>query len=253
MRSPIVIIGLGQLGAVFAHGFLRTGRPVMPVTRELSIRETAVEVPRPDLALVAVGEADLEAVLSELPDAWRDRIGLLQNEMLPPDWEKHDIVEPTVIAVWFEKKRTTAITEIVPSPVAGPRAHLVSEALAALGLRTRHVDDITDDLILKNLYILVANIAGLETGGTVGALWTEHNGLVSALSEEILQIQSALAGRQVDVAGMIEALGDTFLADPDHGTRGRSAPARLARALAHANRLGLGVPELRRIATDHTA
>ena len=35
-----------------------------------------------------------------------------------------------------------------------------------------------------------------------------------------------------------------FLADPDHGCTGRSAPARLARAIAHADRAGLAVPEL---------
>ena len=251
MRTPIVIIGLGQLGAVFAHGFLRAGRTVVPVTRSMNQRDVATDVPRPELVLVGVAEADLEPVLAEVPDAWCDRLCLLQNELLPYQWEAHAIADPTVVAVWFEKKKNTGITEIIPSPVAGPRAGLIAEALATLGLRTQPIDDITDDLILKNLYILVANIAGLEVGGTVGQLWSDHRELVTALSGEVLQIQSALARRPTDDADMIDALGEVFLADPGHGTKGRSAPGRLARAIGHADRLGLGVPELRRIAAEH--
>ncbi|MBT8211872.1 MAG: hypothetical protein KJN71_01870, partial [Acidimicrobiia bacterium] len=176
---------------------------------------------------------------------------LLQNELLPYQWESHAIADPTVVAVWFEKKRNTGITEIIPSPVAGPRAGLVAEALGGLGLRTQSIDDITDDLILKNLYILVANIAGLEVGGTVGELWSNHRALVDTVAGEILQIQSALAERPTDDADMIEALGEVFLADPGHGTKGRSAPHRLRRAIDHADRLGLRVPDLRRIAAAH--
>jgi len=39
-----------------------------------------------------------------------------------------------------------------------------------------------------------------------------------------------------------------FDGDPDHGCMGRSAPARLARALQQANEAGLAVPKLRQIA-----
>ena len=49
-----------------------------------------------------------------MPESWRDRVGLVQNELLPPDWEVHGIVDPTVVAVWFMKK-------------AGDRVHLVRE------------------------------------------------------------------------------------------------------------------------------
>ncbi len=39
--------------------------------------------------------------------------------------------------------------------------------------------------------------------------------------------------------------------DPDHKTTGRSAPARLSRALRHADEAGLAVPSLRDIAARH--
>ena len=34
MKSPVVLIGIGEMGAVFARGFLRAGYPVYPVTRQ---------------------------------------------------------------------------------------------------------------------------------------------------------------------------------------------------------------------------
>lgn len=109
MDKAVVIIGIGELAGVFARGFLRNGYPVYPVTREMNISEIAKSSPDPELALVAVAEKDLSEVLRTIPPHWRERIGLLQNELLPGDWEKYDIENPTVISVWFEKKnvRTT--------------------------------------------------------------------------------------------------------------------------------------------------
>lgn len=50
--------------------------------------------------------------------------------------------------------------------------------------------------------------------------------------------------RDALIAGMLEA----FDADPTHACAGRSAPARLERALAHADAFGLAVPTLRALA-----
>jgi hypothetical protein len=64
----------------------------------------------------------------------------------------------------------------------------------------------------------------------------------------VIDIQDALTGVRNDrdklIAGMLEA----FDGDPEHGCTGRSAPARLARALAHADAFGLVVPTLRSLA-----
>jgi len=46
------------------------------------------------------------------------------------------------------------------------------------------------------------------------------------------------------IAGMLEA----FDGDPKHDCTGRSAPARRARAISHANEFGLAVPALRSLA-----
>jgi len=207
--------------------------------------------PEPELALVAVAENDLHTVLAALPGAWRPRVALIQNELLPRDWEKYRYTDPTVISVWFEKKKGTDAKPLIASPVAGPGAGLLCQALTAIDLPCREVgpgDELLFELVRKNLYILTTNIAGLKTGGTVSQLWARHEGFARQVANEVMDIQDALTGVAHDrdrlIAGMLEA----FDGDPDHGCTGRSAPARLTRALQHADAFGLSVPTLRSLA-----
>ena len=87
MKKPIVIVGIGELGGVFARAFLRKGFPVYPVTRRMNISDQADRIPQPELVLVAVAEKDFKTVMATIPDPWRKDIGLLQNELLPPGLE----------------------------------------------------------------------------------------------------------------------------------------------------------------------
>ena len=252
-----VVIGLGELGGVFAHGLLRTGRRVIPVRRADDPCVIARDVPRPALVAITVGEDDLAPVLHALPRAWHESVLLVQNELLPRGWSSLD-APPTVAVVWFEKKKTTPITPILPTPVAGPRASLVVDALRALDVPCERIDDdaLPAALVSKNLYILTANLAGLAHGGTapssrrgqpptVGELWTTHRAHTEAVAREVLALQSALLGAPVDVDARLVDLERAIEADPKHGARGRTAPARLARALRHADELGVDVPTLR--------
>jgi hypothetical protein len=104
MKAPIVIIGIGELGGVFARAFLKSGHPVYPVTRNLNLPDAAREIADPQLAIVAVAEADFHEVMPTIPHQWRNKLGLIQNELLPHDWKRHNIGSPTVMSVWFEKK-----------------------------------------------------------------------------------------------------------------------------------------------------
>ncbi len=251
MGNAVVIVGIGQMGGVFARGFLRTGHLVVPVLRTSDPVAVAERFPDPALALVAVAEADLDATLSSLPEQWRGRAGLLQNELLPRDWERHGLVDPTAAVVWFEKKAGKPVTVIIPTPVHGPHGQLVADALAAIDIPATVLGEpaeLTFELVAKNLYILVANVAGLETGGTVGELWSHHRDLATDVAADVLAIQQALVGHPLPAGELLDHLERAFAADPDHGTMGRSAPARLARALGHADDHGLDVPTLRRIA-----
>ena len=250
----IVIIGMGEMGGVFGRAFLRAGHPVIPVTRRSSTDSIASEYPDPELALVAVGEADLDQVLDGLPDAWRNKAGLLQNELLPSTWESRRVSDPTVIVVWFEKKAGRPVKVIQPSPVFGPATALVVDALATLEIPTTvpaSAEAATLSLVAKNLYILVSNIAGLVTGGSVGELWDAHRELAMSVASDVLDVQEALIKSAVPRAELIKSLGAAFAADPEHGTTGRSAPARLASAIHHAEAYGLGIPTLREIAMSH--
>lgn len=255
MKQPVILVGVGEMGGVFARGLLRAGYPVYPVGRNSDPSAVAAAAPDPALVLVAVAEADLHPALEGLPDAWRARVGLLQNELLPRDWERHGLVEPTVISVWFEKKPGQEPKVIMDSPAYGPQAPLLYEALEAVNIGCRVLADsdaLLHELVLKNVYILTTNIAGLETGGSVGELWLRHEDLARAVANEVIDIQESLCGKRFERDPLINGMLVAFRGDPDHKCMGRSAPARLQRALEQADAAGLDVPTLRRIQRQHT-
>jgi len=250
MHKPVVVIGIGEIGSVFARGFMRLGYPIVPVTRDMDLGIVANEVQEPEAVIVAVAEKDLHATLADLPDVWRDRVVLLQNELLPRDWQQHGLVNPTVISVWFEKKKGMDSKVVIASPAYGEFASLLNDALGSLDIPVRELADDNEllfELVLKNLYILTTNIAGLESGGNVRELWLKHNDLACAVAGDVLDIQEHLTGEELDRTALIEGMLRAFDGDPEHGCMGRSAPARLERALGIADEAGLKVPTLRRI------
>lgn len=248
----VVVIGLGQLGRVFAGGLLRTGHSVIPANRGDDLAALAAVHPAPERVLVAVGEADLQAALTALPGIWKSRVALIQNELLPRDWLAHGLIDPTVMSVWFEKKKGIDAKSLIASPVAGPGAALLCHALAAIDLPCREVglgEALLFELVRKNVYILTTNIAGLKTGGTVAQLWAQHEPFARQVASEVMDIQDALTEVRHDREALINGMLEAFNGDPAHGCTGRSAPARLARAIRHADEFGLAVPTLRSLAS----
>jgi ketopantoate reductase len=253
MKAPVIVIGIGEMGSVFARGLLRSGHPVYPVTRNDDLTEMAQQLPSPELVLVAVAENDLHAVLEAMPPAWQGRLCLLQNELLPGDWQQYGFIKPTVISVWFEKKQGQDVKVLIPSPVFGPAAELLRASLGSLDIPVRILadeDELLFELVLKNVYIVTTNCAGLVTGGTVSELWANHRELAEAVAREVIEIQTALTGRDFQADKLIAGMLEAFAGDPDHGCMGRSAPARLARALQQADATSLAVPRLREIAAN---
>ena len=253
MKSPVIVIGIGEMGSVFARGLLRTGHPVYPVNRNTDLAATAQQLPTPELVLVAVAEKDLHPVLENIPAAWQPRLALLQNELLPGDWQQYGFTSPTVISVWFEKKKGQDVKVLIPSPVFGPGSGLLESSLASLGIPARVLDSETAllfELVVKNVYIVTTNCAGLVTGGTVSELWEQHRELAEAVAGEVIQIQESLTGQTFESGKLIEAMLLAFDGDPDHKCMGRSAPARLERALQQADAAGLAVPRMREIAAQ---
>lgn len=253
MLDPVVVIGIGEMGGVFTRGLLRLGHPVYPVTRSTDIDAMAEAIPNPALVLVAVGENDLHPSLDRIPPAWHKRIGLLQNELLPRDWQAHDLKSPTAISVWFEKKKGQDFKVLIPSPAYGPAAELLVAALDSLGIPARVVaseQDMAFELVRKNVYILTTNISGLEIGGNVEDLWYRHEDLARQVANEVIDIQQWLTGESFDREQLIQGMVEGIQGDLAHMNMGRSAPGRLARALKFADQAGLEVPKLRQIQKD---
>lgn len=252
MKNPVIVVGMGEIGSVFARGFLRLGHPVYPVVRGIDMSAVQRRLDEPELVVIAVAEKDLQAILLDVPGSWRDRLVLLQNELLPVDWLKHQL-DPTVISVWFEKKKGMDSKVILPSPVFGKHARLVANAMAAVDINTRVLDsdeELLFELVLKNVYILTTNISGLQTGGTVSELWSQHRSVAMEVANEIIQLQQMLTGKPLDTDQLIKGMVQAFNGDPGHGCMGRSAPARLKRALEQAHAHGQDLPQLRRIASE---
>ena len=231
MRKSVVVVGMGEMGSVFARGFLRAGHPVFPVVRNMDMASVADEIAEPELVLIAVAEADLHPVLQQVPAAWSDRLVLLQNELLPNDWLQYDL-EPTVISVWFEKKKGMDSKVIIPSPVYGKHASGVAQALASIDIATHILQSdeaLLFELVLKNVYILTTNIAGLQTGGNVGELWANHRDVATAVAKEVIELQQVLTGQQFDAAALIENRSGTrrtFSQDTLHTSHLRRFPHR---------------------------
>jgi hypothetical protein len=250
MNQPIVIIGIGELAGVFARGFLRNGYPVFPITRDIDISKAYQTVPEPALVLVAVAEKDFSDVLAKIPSKWREHLGLLQNELLPGDWQVYNIANPTVISVWFEKKKCQDYKVLVPSPVYGPCADLIADSLELIEIpckRLSSTEELLIELVIKNVFVLTINIAGLETGGSTGALWSDHEDLAHAVASEVIDLQEWITGATFERDRLIDGMVNGINGDPDHKCTGRSAPARLKRVIEISDEAGLDIPKIREI------
>ena len=250
MKNPVIVIGLGEMGSVFARGILKLGHPVYPAGRDTDLKLLAESFPNPAMVLVAVGEKDLQATLQNLPSQWHGCIAMLQNELLPRDWEPHNFNQPTIISVWFEKKKGQDSKVLIPSPCFGPNASLLVNALATLDIPAREVastEKMEDELLIKNVYILTTNISGLITKGDVEDLWNNHHDLAIEVANEVMDIQATLVGHDLDRDALISGFKEGIDGDLQHMCMGRSAPARLARALELADEAKLEVNKLREI------
>lgn len=257
----LVVYGLGELGQLYGAAALRAGIRVTPITRADEPKRVlsgfALDVP----VLVAVGEADLDDVLSSLGQARGQATILLQNELFPSAWRQHEM-NPTVLVPWLMKKRGTPLLVARPSPVFGLHAELVVALHRALDvpvLNLRDAQALHQALVDKYAFILTVNALGLLRDRTLG-MWLQEDPLrVDALAREAAQLGAALCEQGVaaspapgaaglDLSLSVAAVIEAMRALSAVGARGRTAAARVARAREHGARLGLGLPELARVA-----
>ena len=251
MKKPIAVLGIGELGSVFARAFLKNNYPVYPITRATDIDELKVSID-PELILVCVAEGDLQSALSSIPSKWKDRVAMMQNELLPRDWEVYNFTNPSVISVWFEKKKGMDSKVLISSPAYGAKAQILCDSLALIDIPAHVVADENEllfELVLKNLYILTTNIAGLaiEPGANVDDLRNNHLSLMRDVSKDVLTLQTQLTGQTFDENQLEQGMIKAFEGDLNHGCMGRSAPTRLDRALELAKEFSLEMPTLKKI------
>lgn len=247
MKEPIVIIGIGELASVFATGFLRCGYPVYPISRGMNLAQECQQTPSPQLVLITVQENELHSVLAQLPKSWRHKVGLVQNELLPRDWQAHHIENPTVTVVWFEKKKKIELTNILQSPSYGPNASDISKALQAVDISApilENEDALLYELVRKAVYILTVNIAGLLDNCTVGDLWELHQTLAREIAEEVIFVQESLTGKQLAHEKLIQGMAEGIKDCPNRHCLGRSALSRLERTLKYAEKASIKTPKL---------
>lgn len=260
----VAIVGLGQIGSELAAGFRECGITVEEIHRDQLDRLGDLDACR--CVVLAVPEDVLAEVAARLPEGLRDRAVLVQNELVPATWRDAGIVAPTVAVVWFERKGGTPPRPILTTPVAGPHARLVVDALARRSIPADVIEvgaPLARALVAKNLYILVSNLAGLGAARrgvvtadvawpdgvvTMGELFGSHLAFARALAREIFTVEHARLERGDralvafdDAWATVAAATD---ADPDHRCLGRSAPSRLARVAARARALDVAFPIL---------
>lgn len=253
MKGPIVLIGIGEIASVLARAFLRNEHPVFPVTRNMDIVEAARDVPDPLMVVVGVAERDFSATVESIPDSWRDRLVLIQNELLPHVWEAHRIENPTVLSVWFEKKKGIDTNPILPTPLFGPHADVIAESLNAIDIPCEVMaspEDMMLQLVQKNVYIYTINIAGLflSDGTTTATLWVDHRQLALDVANDAIDVQEAIIGQAVSRDKLIDGLVKGLEGDPNHICKGRSAPARLERIIELADERNVEIKHIRSLA-----
>jgi len=261
MQNPVIVIGIGEMASVFTRALLRVGYPVYPVNRATDMDTMAQNIPEPSLVLVGVDENALHSLLNKIPEPWLGRLGLLQNELLPRDWQTLNLPQPpTVISVWFEKKKGMDYKVLVPSPIYGPRASLLIKTLASLDIPTWEVaseKELEFQLVRKNVYILTTNITGLVIfrfkAESVKDMWADYPDLAREVAHDVIDIQEWLTAHRFDREKLIDGMLDVIKNDPTHKCMGRSAPIRLRRAIQQADEAGLAVPRLREIYRNEVA
>ena len=250
MEQPIVIVGIGELAGVIARAFLRNNYPVFPVTRGMDIEAEAKNLPDPLMVLVGVAEKDFPDVMQTIPKQWKNKLVLIQNELLPKDWEKYNVRNPTIMSVWFEKKKGMDFNPIRPSPVYGPMAEIISSSLGQLEIPCNVVgseDDLLSELVLKNVFVFTINIAGLvlAEGTTTSMLWEKDRQFALDVADDVIDLQESITGKSFSRDRLREGLVAGLKGDPRHKCKGRSAHGRLIRTIEAADAAGLKLETIR--------
>lgn len=247
----VVVVGIGQVGAIFALGWLRGGQSVVPVPRGVRAAAVAEAVPEPAVVLLATREAALPALLADWPAAWRERVALVQNDLRPPVWQRWGIAQPSVAVVWFLARPGAPPQVLAPTRTFGPAAPVLAAALTHQGIAVEVEADanLPTALAVKNGFILATNAVGWATGArTLAEIALWHRRLWEQVREEALTLETAAWGGGLDRERVRREIEAVAAANPHYPPQGRTARERIASGVALARQLGVGLPLLEQLA-----
>ncbi len=245
-RRNAAVVGLGQLGRVTAEGLLSSGWTVTGYRRHEDDYETLDNV---QLAVIATGEDDLLSTLSSTPRSWRDsKTVLLQNELLPAQWQSCHVVDPTIFIVWFSKKPGQTIREYRPSLLFGPRSKEMAMAMEMVGVETEFIpneEELITALITKNTYIWTQNLVSLAVADPLASsVLNQYRNTFDSIISEVIATQELSVGIRINRESVTKEVLEVISKDGDKKLGGRTARARLQRLLKLASSVQLDAPTL---------
>jgi hypothetical protein len=246
-----VVVGLGQLGQLFSIGALKLGRRVSPLLRD-SPTHVLDNVDDATPILACTPETALADVVKRVPRARRDDLCLVQNELFPKVWRDAGLeVDPTVIVFWHAKKANKPILLGNPTQVHGRHAPFVKQVHEALQLPCEVLEDEAARdaaLVAKFALILAINALGLVRDVTLGAWRDDDPATVDVMVDEARRLGEAHLGRAVDHAAVRRLVQGEMDALREYPAKGRTAAARVQRAQADAEALGVDLGSIGSIA-----
>lgn len=250
INEGCIVVGLGELGLLFARGALKSGHAVYPVRRQSAdyqrvSSDVAFGVP----TLIAVGESQMLPALSGLVGREEDVI-LVQNELFPRVWEPQ-VENPTVAVVWTAAKPGIPLLCGKETVVYGKHAEWFAKIHEPLGLQARATVDIEElhaELVAKYAFILTINVLGLVHDVTVGELFSSFRTEADELLVDAIRIAELQLGHEVADDAVIDSVLEASQGLAAMPAKGRSAVSRLARAREIACEAKLSVSSLDAIA-----
>ncbi|MFT3928095.1 MAG: hypothetical protein QM778_36540 [Myxococcales bacterium] len=250
----LIVMGIGELGQLYATAALKRGMRVIPVTRAARPEVALQGIPLDTPLLVAVGEADLEPALESLPKPRLDSIILLQNELFPSLWQRFS-ERATVMVPWLLKKKGEPLLVARSTPVYGQFAELAQALHESLGFAVDRLPDMAaleQAIVDKYAFILSVNALGLMRDIRLGEWLKDGPQEVQVLAREAAVLGSRLvsegarspSNQPIDLNQTVAQVHAGMLHMAGMRAKGRTAPDRVRRALEHAGRFRLNTPAL---------
>ena len=240
------VIGLGNLGRLYAGGWLRAGYAVHPIGRRTDARAVLNGLPERTPLLCAVGEASLANAVEAVPPARRGDLIFVQNELFPEDLQRLGTPDATIAVVWTLVKAGFPLILGRRLAVTGPQEEAFAEACAALEHPVLAGAPIGWECATKYAFIVAMNALGLLRADTLGAWLADDPERVEALIADACRVALARIGApETDLARAVAEVAEGVEGFRALPCRGRSSAARVARALNTAETLGIHIPALR--------